>query len=635
MKLANRSLLVAVTLLMSATAWGSNVSDWNTAAASNNAAPPNGAPEGMAPSTVNDIIRENMGAVARWYSDVSGTLVTTGTANAYVLTTNSAHATLADQAVFRFRADRANTGAATLNVDTLGAFAIELPDGSALTTGMLALGGIYDVTFDAAATPDRYVLTSPSSGIVDLTTETLTVQDSGATDSVVVSHDGTDASFAYTNTNIVNSTGASAYTFDDDVRVLDGGTFRVYDATSTDFASFIHDGTDFNAIYTNTTRVFELGAASKDFTGGMDVRIRDGADFQLFDATDVDTATFSHDGTSFNTSFTNTTSWLVSGLSSELRVQAGLTVEQGNNFSIFDATNADSITMSHDGTNLNISGSGTNAIYNTVSTYFRDGPVTRFYDSGNTDYAQFTHDGTNFNVAATNTAGYLFSGMTYVGAAAGADIRVLNATNTDYLQIEHDGTNAIFSAINTNAIDFDGVNTRIRGGAFFTVWDSGNTDSGSFFHDGVDFNTQLSNTTDWNITGITALNIAGDPVTVSDTSSFSASVTGGTGGAATTFQYEVVGQTCTIHNPSVANVVTSNSTSMTLATLPVQCQPASVVVIPCIVLDNGISGFQNGMCSINGGTITFYLGSPLSASGFTASGTKGLPIGWSITFPLT
>lgn len=37
--------------------------------ASNNSAPPNGAPEGMTPSNVNNVIRENMARVREWYED--------------------------------------------------------------------------------------------------------------------------------------------------------------------------------------------------------------------------------------------------------------------------------------------------------------------------------------------------------------------------------------------------------------------------------------------------------------------------------------------------------------------------------------------------------------------------------------
>lgn len=45
----------------------SDIKTWSTAAASNNSASPNGFPEGMAPSGVNDSAREMMAAVRRWY----------------------------------------------------------------------------------------------------------------------------------------------------------------------------------------------------------------------------------------------------------------------------------------------------------------------------------------------------------------------------------------------------------------------------------------------------------------------------------------------------------------------------------------------------------------------------------------
>ena len=47
----------------------SNISAWSTSAASNNAAPPDGWPEGQSPGSVNDVGRENMAAVRRWYVD--------------------------------------------------------------------------------------------------------------------------------------------------------------------------------------------------------------------------------------------------------------------------------------------------------------------------------------------------------------------------------------------------------------------------------------------------------------------------------------------------------------------------------------------------------------------------------------
>ena len=128
----------------------SNISQWNVAAASNDDAPPDGFPEGMPPSGVNDASRETMAAVARQYKDTAGTLVTSGSGNAYVLTTNNGHAALADQGLIVFRADRANTGAATLNVDTLGAKSIRA-DGAALASGDLVANALYAVGYNATA----------------------------------------------------------------------------------------------------------------------------------------------------------------------------------------------------------------------------------------------------------------------------------------------------------------------------------------------------------------------------------------------------------------------------------------------------------------------------------------------------
>jgi len=47
----------------------SDIKDWSVTAASNNSAAPDGAPEGMAPSSVNDTMRENMAATRRWTDD--------------------------------------------------------------------------------------------------------------------------------------------------------------------------------------------------------------------------------------------------------------------------------------------------------------------------------------------------------------------------------------------------------------------------------------------------------------------------------------------------------------------------------------------------------------------------------------
>lgn len=137
----------------------SDVSQWSTTAASNNATPPDGWPEGQAPSTVNDCAREMMAALAKWYLDTKGVLVTAGSGNAYTLTTNATHAALADQSFLVFRADRANTDAVTLNVDGLGAKSLRA-NGAALISGDLVADVIYAVAYNAE--DDAYDLLSGS-----------------------------------------------------------------------------------------------------------------------------------------------------------------------------------------------------------------------------------------------------------------------------------------------------------------------------------------------------------------------------------------------------------------------------------------------------------------------------------------
>ena len=46
-----------------------DIKDWSSSAGGNTSASPDGAPEGMAPSGVNDTIREVMAAVRRQYED--------------------------------------------------------------------------------------------------------------------------------------------------------------------------------------------------------------------------------------------------------------------------------------------------------------------------------------------------------------------------------------------------------------------------------------------------------------------------------------------------------------------------------------------------------------------------------------
>lgn len=149
----------------------SDVSQWSTSASSNNAAPPNGWPEGMARSAVNDSARENMAALASWYQDTNGSLVTAGTSSAYTLTTNTVHAALADQSMLAFRLHVANAASPTLNVDSLGAKALVNTTGTELETGAVATDQIIIVVYNA--TDDVYNMVSNGGPPVGTTRQTI------------------------------------------------------------------------------------------------------------------------------------------------------------------------------------------------------------------------------------------------------------------------------------------------------------------------------------------------------------------------------------------------------------------------------------------------------------------------------
>jgi len=137
------------------------VQQWATTAADNNSSPPTGAPEGMAPSAVNNTMREMMASVAVEAQinrvkvlggPVAGTNTITGTMTP-ALTAYSAGMLV----VFTPAAN--NTGAATLNINSLGALDIQKADGDALVSGDLVAGIPALLMLDSGA--DDWILLNP------------------------------------------------------------------------------------------------------------------------------------------------------------------------------------------------------------------------------------------------------------------------------------------------------------------------------------------------------------------------------------------------------------------------------------------------------------------------------------------
>lgn len=97
-----------------------SASTWSATDASNTTAAPDGAPEGMAPSGVNNAIRAIMGGTKRWY-EWSIPKQTAGTSTAYTLSYSVAPSALVDGMTHLVEFDQANGASATLNVNSLGA----------------------------------------------------------------------------------------------------------------------------------------------------------------------------------------------------------------------------------------------------------------------------------------------------------------------------------------------------------------------------------------------------------------------------------------------------------------------------------------------------------------------------------
>jgi microcystin-dependent protein len=100
-----------------------DASNWNEDDNSNTTAAPDGAPEGMAPSGVNNVLRAIMGALKR-RRNWGAPKTTGGSATAYTLSYTVAPGALVDGMTHLVEFNAANGNAPTLNVNTLGAIPI-------------------------------------------------------------------------------------------------------------------------------------------------------------------------------------------------------------------------------------------------------------------------------------------------------------------------------------------------------------------------------------------------------------------------------------------------------------------------------------------------------------------------------
>lgn len=124
-------------------AYAAEIEDLETTDANNTAR----FPENMAPSAVNNGARALEGLLARFYVDLGCRVSTAGSSNAYTFAASQAVTSYFDGLILCFDANFANTGSATLNVDTLGAKTLKR-NGANLPAGAIEANQKVLVTYD-------------------------------------------------------------------------------------------------------------------------------------------------------------------------------------------------------------------------------------------------------------------------------------------------------------------------------------------------------------------------------------------------------------------------------------------------------------------------------------------------------
>jgi hypothetical protein len=110
--------------------------------------------EGMAPSAINNSARAEMASAAMWRDDNAGMITTGGTSTAFTATSNQT-LTLADGVSITLQMSATSGATPTLNVDSTGAKPIQSLSGTAIPTGALRQGGLYQFTYRSS--PDAWI----------------------------------------------------------------------------------------------------------------------------------------------------------------------------------------------------------------------------------------------------------------------------------------------------------------------------------------------------------------------------------------------------------------------------------------------------------------------------------------------
>lgn len=117
--------------------------------------------EGQAPSTVNNSAREMMAAEARDVADTRKLITTAGSSSAYTASTSTQPGSYVDGWTVYLKPNHSNTGAATLNLDSLGAKALRSVSGTAMAAGEIVINRPFTARYDS--TGDEFLVDNAAS----------------------------------------------------------------------------------------------------------------------------------------------------------------------------------------------------------------------------------------------------------------------------------------------------------------------------------------------------------------------------------------------------------------------------------------------------------------------------------------
>lgn len=142
-----------------------SIYDWSLTAADNATADADiNWQENQPPDTVNNSARQMMTRVAELLDDLGAVADSTGSGNTYAVTAQSGITAYARGITISFKADKTNTGAATLNVNGIGDVALNTTTTGALAAGQIRAGGVYYAIHDGT----RFLLLNAGAGTVTI-----------------------------------------------------------------------------------------------------------------------------------------------------------------------------------------------------------------------------------------------------------------------------------------------------------------------------------------------------------------------------------------------------------------------------------------------------------------------------------